>query len=58
LAALTRTIEVGDGPLELAPMQISETGYLELPHKNKFGKDYPPATDSGGYSGRNVGAKP
>ena len=51
LAALTRTIEVGDGPLELAPIQISESGYLELPHKNKFGKDYPPATDSGGYAG-------
>jgi plastocyanin len=51
LAALTRTIEVGDGPLEVAPIQISETGYLELPHKNKFGKDYPPVTDTGGYAG-------
>ena len=58
LAALTRTIEVGNGPLELAPMQISESGYLELPHKNKFGKDYPPAADSGGYSGSDVGTKP
>jgi plastocyanin len=54
LDALTRTVEVGDGPLELPAFQISETGYLELPHKNKFGKDYPPATDSGGY----IGAKP
>ncbi len=54
LAALTRSIEVGDGPLELAPIQISESGYLELPHKNKFGKDYPPVTDSGVY----VGTKP
>jgi plastocyanin len=51
LAALVRTIEVGDGPLELGPVQISESGYLELPHKNKFGNDYPPATDSGGYAG-------
>jgi plastocyanin len=58
LAALMRTVDVGDGPLELAPIQISETGYLEVPHKNKFGKDYPPANDSGGYSGRDVGAKP
>jgi len=58
LAALMRTIEVGDGSLELAPIQISETGYLELPHKNKFGKDYPPVTDSGGYSGRDVGTRP
>src|ERR1700733_14583560 len=51
LAALMRTVDVGDGPLELAPIQISETGYLEVPHKNKFGKDYPPVTDSGGYAG-------
>jgi plastocyanin len=54
LDALTRTVEVGGGPLELPMIQISETGYLELPHKNKFGKDYPPVTDSGGY----IGAKP
>jgi plastocyanin len=54
LEALTRTIEVGDSPLELAPIQVSESGYLELPHKNKFGKDYPPAADSGVY----MGAKP
>ena len=51
LAALTRTVEVSDGPLELAPIEISESGYLELPHKNKFGKDYPPSSDSGGYTG-------
>jgi plastocyanin len=51
LDALMRTIEVGDSPLELAPIQVSESGYLELPHKNKFGKDYPPATDSGVYMG-------
>jgi len=54
LASLTRTIEVGDGPLELAPIEVSESGYLEVPHKNKFGKDYPPAADAGGY----VGTKP
>jgi plastocyanin len=40
--------------LALAPIQVSESGYLELPHKNKFGKDYPPAADSGLY----MGAKP
>jgi len=51
LDTLARTIEVGSGPLELPPIQVSESGYLELPHKNKFGKDYPPATDSGAYMG-------
>jgi plastocyanin len=53
LEALTRTVEVGDGPLELPAVPISESGYLQVPHKNKFGKDYPPANDSG-Y----MGAKP
>ncbi len=51
LSALTRPTEVTDAPLELAPIQASESGYLELPHKNKFGNDYPPASDSGGYQG-------
>ncbi len=51
LAALTRTVEVGAAPLELPPIEVSESGYLELPHKNKFGKDYPPAADSGAYAG-------
>lgn len=51
LAALTRAIEVGDGPLDLGAIQISESGYLELPHKNKFGKDYQPVNDSGAYAG-------
>ncbi|HMD48248.1 MAG TPA: hypothetical protein VKG79_04080 [Bryobacteraceae bacterium] len=48
---LTRPIDVMDAPLQLASIQVSESGYLELPHKNKFGKDYPPVSDSGGYLG-------
>lgn len=51
LKALARTIEVTEQPLDLAPIQVSESGYLELPHLNKFGKEYPPASDSGGYLG-------
>ena len=54
LAALTRPIDVTEDSVQLAPIQVSENGYLELPHQNKFGKDYPPASDSGGY----VGTKP
>lgn len=49
LAGLTRTVEVPSAGLELPPVSVSESGYLQLPHKNKYGKDYPPATDSGGY---------
>jgi hypothetical protein len=32
----------------LPPLTISESGYLPIPHKNKFGRDYPPAPDEGG----------
>lgn len=54
LEALTKTIEVTAEGLQLPAISVSESGYLELPHKNKFGKDYPPLTDSGGY----IGTKP
>ena len=54
LAALTRTIEVSGDRVQLAPISVSESGYLALPHKNKYGKDYPPAADSGVY----IGIKP
>ncbi len=50
LDALTRTVEVGQGITDLAKIEVSESGYLLLPHKNKYGKDYPPAA-SGTYSG-------
>jgi plastocyanin len=48
LDALTRTIDVADGAAEAGVISVSETGFLLLPHKNKYGKDYPPATT---YSG-------
>jgi plastocyanin len=54
LAALSRLVEVPDDSLQLTAISVSESGYLQLPHKNKFGRDYSPAPDSGGY----VGTKP
>jgi plastocyanin len=33
-------------PLELPPLPISESGYLQVPHKNKYGKEYPPVIDN------------
>ncbi len=48
LNELARTVEVA-GDLTLPKITVSESGYLPLPHKNKFGKDYP--TDPGTYSG-------
>lgn len=52
LDALSRPIDVPSGALELPPIKVSESGYLVLPHTNKYGKDYPPST--GAY----MGAKP
>jgi plastocyanin len=43
LNALVRRIRVDDGSLlTLPPITISETGYIQAPHKNKYGKEYPP----------------
>lgn len=51
LTALTRAIDVSDAGADPLNLQISESGYLELPHKNKFGRDYPAAGDPTGYAG-------
>lgn len=45
LDQLEHRITVGSGTLALPPMEISETGYLPAPHKNKYGKDYPKAVE-------------
>jgi len=46
LNALVRRVRVEDtAPLVLPPITISETGYIPAPHKNKWGKDYPPVID-------------
>jgi plastocyanin len=42
LNALSRRIAVGETPLQIPAIAISESGYLLAPHKNKYGKDYPP----------------
>ena len=48
LAALERRVRVSTQDVSLAPLDISEIGYIEVPHKNKYGLDYPPATDGAG----------
>jgi hypothetical protein len=45
LDALTRKITVETASLELPRISINESGYLQAPHKNKFGKDYPPVIE-------------
>ena len=45
LKSLTQHLSIGNGSQDLPEIVISEAGYVAGPHKNKFGKDYPP--DSG-----------
>ena len=45
MKALERKITVDGGNLNLPSLVISEIGYLPAPHKNKYGQEYPPATD-------------
>jgi plastocyanin len=45
LDALERRVTAGGRDLALPPFTISETGYVEEPHKNKYGQDYPPVPD-------------
>jgi plastocyanin len=51
LAALSRTVEITDEPMQLPTLSVSESGYLQLPHKNKYGNEYPPDSDALGYAG-------
>jgi len=47
LAALARPVEVAEPRTQLQPLSVSESGYLQVPHKDKYGKDYPPAPEAG-----------
>ncbi len=45
LAALERKVTVDRKGAALPPITVSESGYIEAPHKNKYGKDYPPVIE-------------
>jgi plastocyanin len=45
LAALSRSVTIPASDLTLPLITISEAGYLPVPHKNKYGRDYPPVPD-------------
>jgi plastocyanin len=49
LHELERTVEVNGTDTSLSNITVSESGYLLVPHKNKFGKDYP--AGAGSYTG-------
>ena len=45
LGALERKLTVTEAPLTLPAMVISESGWVQISHKNKYGKDYPPVIE-------------
>lgn len=45
LDKLERPIKVTAGSLAIPLVRISESGFLEIPHKNKYGKEYPAQTE-------------
>jgi plastocyanin len=45
LNALSRRISVEQDSVPLPPIVISEAGYLQMPHDNKYGRHYAPQTD-------------
>jgi len=49
LDAAARRIVVTAEPLALPAIPISESGYLAIPHKNKFGHDYAEDPDDSAY---------
>jgi plastocyanin len=48
LDALAQHVTVAADPIVLPPIAISESGYLAIPHRNKYGHDYPPPPDDSG----------
>jgi plastocyanin len=51
LQALERRIKVPEGGLALPLISISETGFVPVPHMNKYGHEYPPASNGDTYPG-------
>ena len=45
LTALGRRVVVPTFPLPAVNIEISESGFLPIPHKNKYGQSYPPQLD-------------
>jgi len=48
LDSLTRRITVAEGSVTLPAIGISESGYIVIPHHNKYGHDYTDPPDDGG----------
>ena len=51
LQALSTRLIVSEGTVAAPPISISESGYLPVLHKNKYGKDYPKTVEESFYPG-------
>jgi plastocyanin len=45
LRGFERTVTVDQDSIRIPVIQISESGFIEAPHKNKYGRDYPPVIE-------------
>ena len=52
LDQLSRRVTVSADPLSLGTLSISESGYLEVPHHNKYGREYGSEPDDSAYGKR------
>jgi plastocyanin len=52
LQSLERRIEVPADMLATGSIVISEAGYLPMPHRNKYGREYPPEPAETAYPGK------
>jgi hypothetical protein len=50
LQSMEQTVRVAAEGSELPVLVISETGYVQMPHQNKYGMDYPATEDQLLYS--------
>jgi plastocyanin len=41
MRALERNMVVGEAPVKMGPIEVSESGYIQAPHTNKYGHAYP-----------------
>lgn len=51
IESLVRRVNVRESAAIIPPIAISESGFLPLGHKNKYGKEYPPSQEDSFYPG-------
>src|ERR1051326_1441734 len=57
ISALERNLTIGGDPVTLPPIEISESGYIQVPHKNKYNKEYPAVIEDRPYAPGKAGRR-